>query len=56
MTTTDKKSIIANVAKLKSDILKIRIKKTSGDQIDIKEIKKLKKEVARLLTKFNSSK
>ncbi|MFM7557575.1 MAG: 50S ribosomal protein L29 [Alphaproteobacteria bacterium] len=56
MTNIDKKSILANVAKLKSDILKIRIKKTSGDQIDIKEIKKLKKEVARSLTKLNSSK
>jgi len=56
MTTTEKKSIIANVGKLKSDILKIKIKKTSGDQIDMKEINKLKKEVARLLTKLNSSK
>ncbi len=56
MTVEDKKSILANIALLKKELLMMRIKASSGETIIIKDYKHKKKEVARLFTKLNSNK
>ncbi len=49
----EKKSILADVAKLKKDLMMLRIKGSSGDAINLKDYRIKKKEIARLLTKVN---
>jgi len=56
MIDQEKKSILANIFIMKSNLLKLRIKKTSGDQVGRNEIKNLKREIARSFTKLNNIK
>ena len=49
----DKKSILANIADLKKQLLMDRVKASSGDAIAVKDHRNKKKEVARLFTKLN---
>lgn len=53
MTQQDKKLILRDIYNLKSNLLTIRIKKSSGDLSESGKIKKIKKEVARAFTKLN---
>lgn len=50
----DKKSLLTDISAKKKEILIMRIKRSSGDTLAAKDIKKTKKEVARLFTKFNA--
>lgn len=50
----EKKSILADVAKIKQELMMLRIKASSGDAINLKDYRVKKKEIARLLTKVNS--
>ncbi len=50
----EKKSILADVAKIKQELMMLRIKASSGDAINLKDYRTKKKEIARLLTKVNS--
>ena len=52
----DKKSVLKDIAIKKKDLLTMRIKKSSGDSEAVKNIKKTKKEIARLYTKINANK
>ena len=56
MIEQDKKSMLQNIYNLKSELLKMRIKKTSGDQINPNDIRSKKKEIARIFTKLNTKK
>lgn len=56
MTQEDKKSVLANIASLKKELLLLRIKVSSGEVITVKDYKNKKKEVARLFTKLNNKK
>jgi ribosomal protein L29 len=56
MIDQEKKSILANIYNLKCNLLKLKIKKSSGDQVGRNEIKNSKKEIARLFTKINNKK
>ena len=56
MTEQDKKSILLNIFNLKINLLKLKLKKTTGDQIGRNDIKNIKKEIARSLTKLNKLK
>jgi ribosomal protein L29 len=56
MIDQEKKSILANIYNLKYNLLKLKIKKSSGDQVGRNEVKNLKKEIARLFTKINKKK
>lgn len=49
----EKKSILADVAKIKQELMMLRIKASSGDAINLKDYRVKKKEIARLLTKVN---
>ena len=49
----DKKSIIEEIRIKKQELLLTRIKISSGETINLKSIKKVKKEIARLFTKMN---
>lgn len=59
MIEQDKKTMLQNIYNHKMDLLKMRIKKTSGDQInpnDKKDIRAKRKEIARIFTKLNNKK
>lgn len=56
MKIEEKKSILANIANLKKELMMIRIKVSSGETIVVKDYKNKKKEVARLFTKLNALK
>jgi len=49
----DKKSLLQDISSKKKSLFMMRIKRSSGDFEASKNIKKIKKEVARLFTKFN---
>ncbi len=53
MLDQEKKSLLSNIYNNKANLLKIKIKKSSGDQVGRNEIKNIKKEIARLFTKLN---
>ena len=53
MTQQDKKSMLQDIYNLKNTLLKIRIRRASGDRVNIKESKELKKKIARIFTKLN---
>jgi ribosomal protein L29 len=53
MKKEEKKSILANIASLKKDLLMMRIKASSGETIFAKNCKNKRKEVARLFTQIN---
>lgn len=48
-----KVSMQNEISNLKKDLMLLRIKKSSGENISVVEYKNKKKEVARLLTKIN---
>ena len=50
----DKKSILMDIALKKKALLIMRIKRSSGDNEAIKNMKATKKEIARLFTKLNA--
>lgn len=54
MTKDEKKSVLANIASLKKELLMFRIKTSSGEATPVKDYKNKKKEVARLFTKLNA--
>lgn len=56
MTINDKKSMLENIFNLKKDLFKMRIKKTSGDNVNPKEIRETKKQIARIFTQLNAKK
>jgi ribosomal protein L29 len=56
MIDQEKKSILVNIFSLKTNLLKLKIKKSSGDQVGRNEIKNLKKEIARSFTKLKKIK
>lgn len=53
MKLEEKKSALVDIMNLKKDLLKMRIKSSSGDTISIKDYREKKKQVARLFTKIN---
>ncbi len=55
MKKEEKKSVLANIASLKKELLMMRIKISSGETVAIKDYKAKKKEVARLFTKLNAT-
>ncbi len=54
MNKDEKKSILANIASLKKDLLMFRVKASSGEAVSVNDYKRKKKEVARLFTKLNA--
>jgi ribosomal protein L29 len=52
----EKKSILTDVANIKKELMLMRIKASSGDAIALKEYRNKKKDIARLLTKYNDNK
>lgn len=47
-------SVLKEISSLKKDLMMLRLKKSSGENISSKEYKAKKKEVARLFTKINN--
>lgn len=56
MTVEEKKSVLAEIATIKKELMMLRIKASSGESIAVKEFKSKKKAIARLFTKINSNK
>ncbi len=56
MKKDDVKSVLANIANLKKELLMIRIKASSGEAVAAKDCKNKRKEIARLFTKLNAKK
>ena len=56
MKKEENKSILANIASLKKELLMMRIKASSGETIIVKDYKDKRKEVARLFTQINKKK
>jgi len=54
MTKINKKDIVSQIYNLRKELLFMRVKKSSGDDILIKNYRAKKKEIARLLTTVNS--
>jgi ribosomal protein L29 len=50
----ERKSILEDISLKKRGLLVARIKQSSGDNSGVKNIKNIKKEVARLFTKLNA--
>ena len=55
MSTEDRKSLLEKILELKKKLFSLKFKKSSGDLRNTSEIKKTKKEVARLFTKLNNT-
>ncbi len=53
MKKEEKNSVLADISKLKKDLMMMRIKSSSGDSVVLKDFRNKKKEVARLFTKVN---
>lgn len=49
----ERKSILADVANVKKELMMIKIKASSGDPINLKIYRTKRKEIARLLTQVN---
>jgi ribosomal protein L29 len=54
MTKLNKKDTMSQIYDLRKELLYMRVKKSSGDNILIKDYRAKKKEIARLLTTVNS--
>ena len=52
----EKKSTLESIALKKREILIMKLKLSSGEQVNLKELRGSKKEVARLLTKISGMK
>lgn len=50
----NKKTIISEISLKKRELLLMKVKVTSGDSISLKDLRKNKKEIARLFTKLNN--
>ena len=50
----DKKSILQEISLKKKSLLSVRLKKSSGDFDLVKNMKNIRKEIARLFTKLNT--
>lgn len=50
----DKKELQNKIVELKKKLLGLRIKNSSGELSDVSEVRKIKKEIARLFTKLNA--
>lgn len=53
MTVENKKELLDKILELKKKLVSLRFKKSSGELVNVSEIKKVKKEIARLFTKLN---
>ena len=56
MKKEEAKSTLTNIANLKKELLMMRVKSSSGEEVVIKDYKNKKKEIARLFTKLNANK
>tara|TARA_Y100000389_G_C17469884_1_gene529392 strand:+ start:4499 stop:4669 length:171 start_codon:yes stop_codon:yes gene_type:complete len=56
MTKVYNTNILSEIYNIKKDLLSIRIKKSSGDNVSLNTFRSKKKEVARLFTKLNLKK
>lgn len=54
MKKDEQKSVLANIASLKKELLMFRVKASAGEVFSVKDYKSKKKEVARLFTKLNA--
>ena len=54
MTIEAKQEIINKILEFKKKLLSLRIKNSSGELTNTSEIRKVKKEIARLFTKLNT--
>ncbi|MFT7086760.1 MAG: ribosomal protein L29 [Rickettsiales bacterium] len=50
----DRKSFLVDISEKKQKLLMMRIKRSSGDFESVKNMKKTRKEIARLFTKLNA--
>jgi ribosomal protein L29 len=56
MKLEEKNSIIEEIYTKKRDLLVMRIKLSAGESVMLKEMRQLKKDIARLFTKLNNVK
>ncbi len=56
MKKEEKQSVLSEIAKIKKDLMMMKIKVSSGESVVVKEFKSKKKAIARLFTKINSNK
>lgn len=56
MTKDNNINNLSEIYNIKKELLSMRIKKSSGDNISLKDFRSKKKEIARLFTKLNSKK
>ena len=49
----DPKSVLAQIAEKKKQIALLKIRRSSGDAVSLKDLRSLKKDIARLFTKLN---
>ena len=54
MSTESKNDLLQKIQELKKKLFSLKFKKSSGELTNVSEIKKTKKEVARLFTKLNT--
>lgn len=54
MKKEDKKTAIGEIKAKKRELLLMKVKLSSGDSISLKDMRKNKKEIARLFTKLNN--
>ena len=55
MTIEEIKSLREEISSKKRELMMMRVKLSAGESVELKEMKKLKKDVARLFTKLNAS-
>ena len=51
----NKKSLLESIKLKKRDLLAMKLKMASGENVILKDLRNLKKEIARLFTKLNSN-
>ena len=49
----DPKSILVQITEKKKQIVMLKIRRSSGDAVSLKDLKQLKRDIARLFTKLN---
>lgn len=52
----DKQDLLADVISKKKELLMLKVKRSAGASVDVKQFSLLRKDIARLLTKINSNK
>ena len=53
MKLEERKSIIGDISSKKRELLIMKVRLSSGDSISLKDMRRIKKDVARLFTKLN---